>query len=98
MWAMMQKLRIVSKPGSRAAAAPVRSYTAGAGRGVTRPQGSELQDHLHHVVLVAVGIGAVAGDEVAVEAQAAEGADGVGFEVGDQHAGQVAQPVVARDA
>src|ERR1700726_3567567 len=59
---------------------------------------SELQDHLHHVVLVAVGVGAVAGAEVAVEAEAGQGLHGVRLEVGDEHAGQVTQAVVLGDA
>ena len=58
---------------------------------------SELQHHLHHVVLVAVRVGSVAGDRVAGEAEIAQGLDGVGFEVGDEHAGEVTQAVATGD-
>src|SRR5579864_9829325 len=88
MWAMMQKFRMFSKRGLPRGGRAGRSYNVP----------SELQDHLHHVVLVAVGVGAVAGDEVAVEAEAGEGLHGVRLEVGDEHAGEVAQAVVLGDA
>ena len=48
-------------------------------------------------MLVAVRVGTVAGDGVAGEAQVGEGVDGVGFEVGDEHAGEVAEAVAAGD-
>src|SRR6185312_1731685 len=54
---------------------------------------SELQHHLDHVVLVAVGVRPVTGDGVPGEAQVAQGADGIGLGVGDQHAGEMAQAV-----
>src|SRR5579864_7935804 len=82
IWAMMQKLRVSN------ACSPA---PAGAARG------SELQHHLDHVVLIAVGVGAVARDEVFLEPQAGHRLHGVGFEIGDEHAGQMAQPVVACD-
>src|SRR6185295_7043163 len=55
----------------------------------------QLQHHLDHVVLIAVGVRPVARDGVALEAEVFQGADGVGFGIGDQHAGQVAQAVGA---
>src|ERR1700674_510952 len=105
MWAIMQKFRLFPKPGPPRGGRAGPSYNGRSSGGsqlhrprLRRAAASQLQDHLHHVVLVAVGVGAVAGDEVAVEAQAGEGLHGVRLEVGDQHAGQVAQAVVVGDA
>src|SRR3954451_12909694 len=59
---------------------------------------SELQNQFRHVVLVAVGVGAVAGHHVRREAEVLERGDGVGFEVGDQHRVEMAKALFARDA
>src|SRR3954447_14823057 len=63
-----------------------------------RGGGLELQNQLGHVVLVAVGVSAVAGHHVRREAEVLERGDGVGFEVGDQHRVEMAKAFLAGDA
>ena len=58
---------------------------------------SEFQHQMRHVVLVAVGIGAVLRDDVRGEPEVLEDAYGVGFDVGDEHAGEVAQTILTGD-
>src|SRR5437870_155149 len=56
---------------------------------------SEMKDQFRHVVLVSVGIGPVLRHDVGLEAESLEGFDGIGFEVGDEHAVEMAQPALA---
>src|SRR5262245_53396449 len=81
IWAMMQKLRMSSKAdlpvgGSTECRAKILQRL---GCGSDSESRSELQHHLDHVVLVAIGVRPVARDGVALEAEVLQGADCVGL-------------------
>ena len=66
-----------------------------AGRGSqVAGSGLQLQNELRHVVLIAVGVGAVALQYVRLKSEPFQRFHRIGLEVGDQHAVQMAQPIL----
>src|ERR1700736_6030312 len=70
-----------------------RSNSAGRGR----RRRSQFEYEVRHVVLVAIGIRPVLGNDERFESELPQSLDGIGFQVGNHHAVQMSQAAFARD-